>query len=308
MTPRYPGAPDRGGKKGDTENFVKLLKTLRDTFTRSQRGSYGLTFTIPSSYWYLRWFDMPSMVKYVDWINIMSYDLHGVWDRNNPIGSIVQGHTNLTEIQTSADLIWRVGIPPAKIVLGLGFYGRSFQLADPDCSKPGCRFKGAADAGPCTKSAGTLGYFEIRDIMKDQKPKVVHDKEAAVKYFKYGSDNDQWVSYDDKETFKQKVDWANKVGLGGLMIWAVDLDDNEFSALTGLVGKSLRSFKAQLALTQITDTGHWASQNGQKCVMTDCDEFARGPTDRTGYAMAPNGGAFKDNCGGNKNRYVSDTE
>ena len=28
------------------------------------------------------------------------------------------------------------------------------------------------------------------------------------------------VSYDDKVTFGQKVDWANSVGLGGLMIWA----------------------------------------------------------------------------------------
>ena len=37
-----------------------------------------------------------------------------------------------------------------------------------------------------------------------------HDEEGAVKYMKY--DDDQWVSYDDKVTFKQKIDWANKVG------------------------------------------------------------------------------------------------
>lgn len=234
---------------------MKLLQTLRDTFNRSQRGSYGITFTIPSSYWYLRWFDLPELVKHVDWINLMSYDLHGVWDRNNPIGSIVQGHTNLTEIQMSVDLLWRVGVPPAKIVLGLGFYGRSFQLADPDCGKPGCQFKGAADAGPCTKSAGTLGYFEIMDIIKDQKPDIVHDDKAAVNYFQYGSNKDQWVSYDDKKTFKAKVDWSNNLGLGGLMIWAVDLDDEDFSALTGLVGKSLPSFKKQLKKTEIADSG-----------------------------------------------------
>lgn len=64
------------------------------------------------------------MIKYADWINLMSYDLHGVWDATNPIGSIVQGHTNLTEIKLAAELFWRVNIPPAKIVLGFGFYGR----------------------------------------------------------------------------------------------------------------------------------------------------------------------------------------
>ena len=49
----YPGAPDRGGKEEDVENFVLLMKTLRETFSGSLRGEYGLTFTIPSSYWYV---------------------------------------------------------------------------------------------------------------------------------------------------------------------------------------------------------------------------------------------------------------
>lgn len=71
----YPGAPDRGGKKEDTANFVLLIRTLRATFDRSARGGYGLTFTIPSSYWYLRWFDVPSLLDAgADWVNLMSYD------------------------------------------------------------------------------------------------------------------------------------------------------------------------------------------------------------------------------------------
>lgn len=73
----YPGAPDRGGKPEDTDNFVKLLKTLRTAFDGSGR-NYGLTFTAPSSYWYLRWFDLPNLVKYADWVNLMTYDLHGI--------------------------------------------------------------------------------------------------------------------------------------------------------------------------------------------------------------------------------------
>ena len=244
------------------------------------------------------------MVKYVDWINLMSYDLHGVWDRNNPIGSIVQGHTNLTEIKQSVDLLWRVGIPPAKVILGLGFYGRAFELEDTGCSKPGCQFKGAAAAGPCTASAGTLGYFEIMDIIKDQKPKLIHDAEAAINYIQFGSANDQWVSYDDSITFKQKVDWANGVGLGGVMIWSVDLDDNDFTALSGLVGKSLPSFADEIKKTAVIDAGHWASQNGQKCVMTDCLDDPDGPD---GYAMAPGGDKFHDTCSGKQNRYVNTT-
>jgi chitinase len=58
-------------------------------------------------------------VSAVDWINVMSYgkcavvpvityslDLHGEWDSNNAIGSIVQAHTNLTEIELALELFW----------------------------------------------------------------------------------------------------------------------------------------------------------------------------------------------------------
>jgi chitinase len=56
----------------------------------------------------------------------MTYDLHGVWDANDPfIGSVVAAHTNLTEIRLTMDLLWRNNINPSQVTLGLGFYGRS---------------------------------------------------------------------------------------------------------------------------------------------------------------------------------------
>jgi len=83
----------------------------------------------------------------------------GAWDKDNPIGSIVQGHTNLTEIKLAVELLWRNDVPPKQVVLGFGFYGRAFQLENVGCSEVGCNFKDAASPGPCTNGAGTLGYF-----------------------------------------------------------------------------------------------------------------------------------------------------
>ena len=125
----------------------------------------------------------------------------------------------MTEIKEALDLLWRNHVPAKKLNLGLGFYGRSFQLADPGCSKPGCNFKAGASPGSCTKNSGTLSYKEITEIIDQKKLKPVYDKESAVKYVVW--DQDQWVSYDDEDTFKQKIDFANKLGLGGLLIWAV---------------------------------------------------------------------------------------
>lgn len=80
------------------------------------------------------------------------YSLHGTWDSNNPIGSKVLAHTNLTEIKLALDLFWRNNIPASKLNIGVGFYGRSFQLSDPACYQPGCMFRGGATAGAVSSS------------------------------------------------------------------------------------------------------------------------------------------------------------
>jgi chitinase len=81
----YPVADDRGGSDKDKDNYIKLLKELRSVFDETGV-SYGITFTIPTSYWYLRNFDISSMIDDtgVDWVNVMSYDLHGTWDGDSP--------------------------------------------------------------------------------------------------------------------------------------------------------------------------------------------------------------------------------
>lgn len=64
------------------------------------------------------------------------------------------------------------------------------------------------------------------------------DKDAAVQIVTW--DNDQWVSYDDAETFKLKLEYANNLCLGGTMIWV---------SLALGQGIWMRSFCAQVTHT-----------------------------------------------------------
>lgn len=100
----YPGANDRGGSNQDRINYVLLLQELRTAIKLAGR-EYIITFTAPISYYYLRHFDIKAMEEHIDWINLLSYDLHGVWDSNNPVGNQVLSHTNLTEIDLALDLV-----------------------------------------------------------------------------------------------------------------------------------------------------------------------------------------------------------
>jgi chitinase len=240
----YPVAPERGGNPADFKNYASWLRGLKTSFQASGH-NYGLSLTLPSSYWYLQHFDIVSLSAIVDWFNIMTYDLHGTWDSTDIwIGAITQAHTNLTEIDQALQLLWRNNIDPRKVVLGLGFYGRSFTLSDPSCSNPGCPFTSGAAAGPCTDSVGTLSYAEIERIVAAGAPSTL-DSPAAVKKVVYG--NNQWVSFDDAETFKMKVDFANSLCLEGTMVWAVSLDDAQGTAAAALsrsTGRQVKSLEA----------------------------------------------------------------
>lgn len=277
----YPGAGDRGGKPDDGKNFVQFLKEL-DQVNKQQPVKYSVSFTIPTSYWYLRHFDLKA-VHYVDFVNVMSYDLHGVWDSNNPIGSHIYGHSNITEIDQALKLLWRNNVPANKLNLGLGFYGRSFTLSNPSCTTPGCGFKAGGQKGPCTDASGVLSYREIKSVIKQHKLKPYHDKVAGVKWITWN--NDQWVSYDDVETFKQKIKFANDQGLAGLLIWAIDQDTDDLEALSGVVAP--RSIK-DLA-RKAEKKAYWEDATVPDCYVTGC-----GGTCKAGFIkieQQPCGGA-----------------
>jgi chitinase len=104
--------------------------------------------------------------------------------------------------------------------MGLGFYGRTYQLTDPSCWQPGCAFTAAGAAGKCTNTAGMLSYSgkincilqqivcspwkrpeilkkivvtEIMKIIRDTDATPHVDTTAAVNYMVYSGNN--WVSY-----------------------------------------------------------------------------------------------------------------
>ena len=191
-------------------------------------------------------FDVVQIEKTIDWFNLMSYDLHGTWDSTNKfLGPYIAAHTNLTEIDNALSLLWRNGINPGNVVLGLGFYGRSFALADPACTTAGCGFTSGGAAGQCIQSVGTLSV-EIQRIIASGATVTMDDK-AAVKLVVYNTN--QWVSYDDAETLGMKVDYANAHCLGGTMVWAGSLDNTNGSAAAALSKTTVRQAISLLSTT-----------------------------------------------------------
>ncbi|KAL2066089.1 hypothetical protein VTL71DRAFT_2160 [Oculimacula yallundae] len=290
----YPQSDDRGGATADTANYVALVKAMRAAFGTK----YGITVTLPTSYWYLQHFDLVGMQSSVDWFNLMSYDLHGVWDAESKnIGPYIAPHTNITEIDLGLDLLWRAGITPDKVVLGQGCYGRSFTLKDSSCNLPNgkCQFSGGANPGKCSNAAGILDLQEIKDIVSTNSLNPTWDKVAGVKWITWGGN--QWVSYDDDDTFKQKRDFANSRCLGGLMVWAMEQVDQKAG--------NQNSAHSDVTKDQQADAKQKADDltAGISCYTTDCDAKCKKGTNQVAQMNGQPGSlSTNDRCGKGKYR------
>ncbi|POS71111.1 oviduct-specific glycoprotein [Diaporthe helianthi] len=191
----YPGDPKRGGKKlADTSNFAQLLREMRASYG----DRYGISLTLAPDYWYLRWFDAKAMEPYVDFFGFMTYDLHGSWDSDFD------------------------GLDPKKINFGLAMYGRGYTLADPSCNSLGCHFLGPSKPAECINSPGVMSLAEIKRRAKELNVQPEYLPDSMMKQLTW---DDQWIGYDDEETFAKKKEFADSMCFGGTMVWSIDFQE-----------------------------------------------------------------------------------
>ncbi|KNC84198.1 hypothetical protein SARC_03587 [Sphaeroforma arctica JP610] len=219
----YPGAPDRGGNEGDYANYVALITEMRSAFVASGK-EFSITMAVPLSNWYLRHFDINALQYQLDFFNVMSYDLHGVWDGVIPtMGAKIIPHTNMAEIEENFKMFWKNGVAPHKLVLGLAAYGRTYTLLNNSCIEVGCEFESAGAPGECTRVAGFQGHFEIEAIIQSKSyDSVTFDADTGSMIL---VKDREWIAYDSADTFSLKKAFAMDNCLRGSMVWSVDMID-----------------------------------------------------------------------------------
>jgi len=216
----------RGGIPADKQNFVKLLLELRQEFNKhgyllSAAVAAGIE-TVDQAY------DVPSLSKYLDFINVMTYDFHGSWDKNVGHNAPLyarpdeSSYNKLLNVNASIHHYIKRGAARNKLNLGMGSYGQAFTLVNPKRNTLNAPALGPGNSGPYTQQAGMLGYNEICEKMMKEAWTVVRDIHYQAPYAYSG---DQWVGYDDVESIAIKSHFAKSLGLGGGMIWSIETDD-----------------------------------------------------------------------------------
>jgi len=149
-------------------------------------------------------------------INLMTYDLSGPWTGfktwyNSALYDDGAQQMNpgqpYPSVQGMVRRFVQAGVPPAKLGIGVAFYGYVWTGAD----GPGQSIQGVT-------VNSSVAYSTIIDTL--YQPQRYHwDPQAQAPYLSMDGPQKKFVSYDDEALCAKKVRYARAQGLGGVMIW-----------------------------------------------------------------------------------------
>lgn len=214
----YPGMAGDSNRfrPEDRENYTLLLKELRNRFDREEKrlGRHLVTsIATGASTEFLEHTQMAKVQRYVDSVNLMSYDYYEAgWDKTT--GHHAPLFTNPADPKKiSADRSVKeyelAGVPARKLVLGVPFYGKSWAavpaqnhgLFEPGKVNPNTYL-------PYSSLASLLGSGYVR----------YWDAESSAPYL-YNDATGVFVSYEDPESVALKAKYVLDHNLGGVMFW-----------------------------------------------------------------------------------------
>ncbi|PHH88171.1 hypothetical protein CDD83_7878 [Cordyceps sp. RAO-2017] len=231
-----PLSPGGGWRPEDAANFVQLLAEMRTHFNTHDPG-WTITVIIPASGTQLEKHDIGGMKEHISWFNLMPFDRHWASHRDlSPEGSHVRGHTDLAEVDEALSTLQQRGVSPDSVVLGMAFHGRVHALKDRDCWQPNgaCELSMEDQPVACSEIEGILTYAELSSRNKTDGFQTHYNASTTLKYGV--SEDDEWMSYDDEESWHDKKSFLSRNCLAGLFIWSLDEDGANFKALSGLMG------------------------------------------------------------------------
>src|SRR5208283_3542260 len=203
----YPGMAGAGHtyRPEDKQNYTLLLKELRKRFNHEEKRVHRklfLTIATGASAEFLAHTEMKKVQKYVDTVNLMAYDYY------EPESDKATGHhaplfTNPADPKNisadkSVQQYEQAGVPAAKLVLGVPFYGHVWgEVRDQN--------HGLFQPGKPVPNA-FASYNEISAWLNDRFTRY-WDAAASAPYL-YNPAKQIFVSYEDPQSLKLKCQYV----------------------------------------------------------------------------------------------------
>lgn len=217
----YPGACGNtcNYRPEDTQNFTALLAEFRSQLNAVRPG-LALSIAAPAGPALIDKIQVGSIHQYLDFINVMTYDMHGGWESTTNFHSpLFNAPSNPAKsLRFSSDEAigkWLAGGTPAqKLVLGVPFYGRGWTGvggANQGLYQP------ASGAAPAMYEAGIEDYKVLK---AKGHPGFYHPDTKSFWTF----NGTEFWSYDTPQSLATKMAYVKSKGLGGAMFWELSGD------------------------------------------------------------------------------------
>jgi chitinase len=217
----YPALPGDSNphRPEDTANFTQLMAALRASLdAEGVASSRQLLLTMAAGAFpaFLAHADMDAVQRTVDFVNLMTYDFR-VQSADRTTGH----HANLRphpddDKQLSVERAVRdfrtAGVPAAKIVIGVPFYGRAWEQVT--VTRHGLYQPGQPLAMPLDLSPAGIDALLASDHAWLRR----WDKRAQAPYL-WHPDRHIFASVEDERSVRLKARYARQQGLGGVMFW-----------------------------------------------------------------------------------------
>jgi chitinase len=241
----YPGGGGLGGNSAspnDGANYAALLALVRQRFDAlgGQLGRrYGITVASPAGREKIANFNLAGLAPHVDSFNLMAYDFHGTWEGTTGHLAAFTGDPAGYDVKTAVDLYRRAGVPAGKIVVGAPLYTRAWSgVAD---GGDGGYAERAGGAAPGTFDAGVYDYKDLLRRLQDPAGgwKLYWDDRAQAAYL-HNTSQGIFSSFETPTSIAQRAQWAEDVGLGGMMFW--DISNDALDSRESLVNAAYASW------------------------------------------------------------------
>lgn len=230
--PTY-SAEGNAASADDKANFNLVLKELRETIGDTKI----ISFASASSAKYVDW---PTAIKYIDYVNVMTYDMGSAPEgHNSPLcKSSTFNHRGCKE---SVALHLDAGIPLDRQNLGVPFYGKAYKGGN--SKYPDSIYKIYPYEVNYNQMAGIFENNTVTGRMYNEDDKVTvdvtgknirHWDDVAKVPYLTDADGHILLSYDDPESVAFKGQYARSAGLCGVMCWEYRHDDSNHSLLKSL--------------------------------------------------------------------------
>jgi len=206
----------------DKTNFTLLMQKLREKL--DARGivdgkKYLLTFAGAAGSWYTNNVELSKLNQYVDYANVMTYDIHGNWDTYTDFNAPLYNNTDTSpqykdSVDTSIKAWTNTTFPANKIIMGVPFYGYIYKSV------------GNLNNGlyQSYSGANSISYANIEGNYLNATGYVRYwHSQSMVPWLFNGS---TFISYDDAQSMGYKAAYINSKGLGGAMMWELSQDPN----------------------------------------------------------------------------------